>query len=175
MAALTFLLTLGVGAASEPHHFAFTLLPLVLALSAAVDAGGPRLATLLAALVISLSLAARWPTASVNSDTGRDKDRLLSFLRSSDLERSAVQVHVSWGTYYIAHLFGDREQVVVSLEASSAPKDALGRIRDFARAHGRALVLVTEEPAVVPRFAASWGRPSPPRTFGDWSLVLFAE
>ncbi|HWX25029.1 MAG TPA: hypothetical protein VN083_08310, partial [Vicinamibacteria bacterium] len=127
MASVTFLLTLGVGAASEPHHLAFTLTPVVLALTAALGSGDLLVRTLpaVACVIFWGSLAARWPKAEVSLDTGKDKDRLVAFLRTSGLERRTVQVHASWGTYYIAHLFGDPEQAVVSLDAFGAPAGAL--------------------------------------------------
>ena len=54
-----------------------------------------------------LSLVARWPAATIDPRDSLGKDRLLAFVRSSGLDHRSVQLHVSWGTYYIAHLFGD--------------------------------------------------------------------
>jgi hypothetical protein len=174
MAALTFLLTLGIGAASEPHHAAFTFCPLVLALAARLGECPPllRRGTLVACLLTLTSLGNRWPRAQVNPDTGPDKDRLLASLRRSSLGGKTVQVHASWGTYYIAHLFGDPAQAVVYLPAASAGPAELAEVRSFALAHGRGILLVSQG-AAPEGTASSWGTPTGSETFGPWSYTLF--
>ena len=46
------------------------------------------------------SLALRLPTARVPAESSPDKDRLLAFVRERGLDRTTLQVHASWGTYY---------------------------------------------------------------------------
>jgi hypothetical protein len=177
MAALTFLLTLGVGAASEPHHLAFTLTPLVVGVTRALQLAQPLWKRLAVALVLVFlgTLALRWRTANVSPDTSFEKDRLLASLRASGLESSSVQVHASWGTYYIAHLFGDPGQAVVYLDAFGAPSGALQGVRDFASAHKRTIVLISEGKGEAARgLEGDFGRILGTQRFGDWSLVLFS-
>ena len=177
MAGLTFLLTLGVGAASEPHHFAFTMTPLVLALVSALAEGATpfrRLAALGCAAVL-LSLAFRFPKGRVEPDTSFEKDRLLAVLRRSGLGSHSVQVHASWGTYYIAHLFGDPQEAVVALDAFGAPGGDLEEIASFARRERRDLVLVAQkDPKDAQALSPQWGRPRRSESFGEWSLTLFS-
>jgi hypothetical protein len=177
MAGLTFLLTLGVGAASEPHHFAFTMTPLVLALVTALAAPRLPFRRLAAAgcLLTLLSLVHRFPHASIEPDTSFEKDRLLAVLRRSGLGSRSVQVHASWGTYYIAHLFGDRGEAVVALDAYGAPTPELEEVARFARREGRDIVLVAlRDPKDAQALAPVFGRPRRSEAFGEWSLTLFS-
>ena len=117
-----------------PHHVVFALVFLVFALALALDAVGPRAAAVFA-LITGLfwaSLALRWPEASVLPDSNAAKDELLAFVRRKGLDRETLQVHASWGTYYIAQLFGARERTVLYLRAVSDHPETLLQVRDLA-------------------------------------------
>jgi hypothetical protein len=177
-AALTFGLVAASGHSRWPHHFAFPLLLLVLALAVALDGLGRRVRLVTAALVLAFwaSLAARLPAASVPPESVREKDRLLAFVREEGLDRSTLQVHASWGTYYIAQLFGDPGRMLVYLRA--APDDPLGleRFRDVARAHGRSLALISArrwERLHTPDVERVLGPPLRSWPFGTWWAVEY--
>ena len=179
---VTFLLMLPSTRAWAAHHFVLGLVFVVLALAASLRRLGAERPALLhaAAVVVAaywLSLAARWPAATVDPRDGFGKDRLLAFVRESGLDRRSVQLHVSWGTYYVAHLFGDREQAV--LFSRKFPEDAgmLAAARAAADARGRGVLVVTRRldrlhTEAIDRVLG------PPRTihdFGDWWAVEYVR
>jgi hypothetical protein len=147
-ALLTFLVMLPSARAWAAHHFVLGLVFVVLALAASLRRLGVERPAFLrgVAIVVAaywLSLFARWPTATVEPRDSFGKDHLLAFVRSSGLDRRSIQLHVSWGTYYIAHLFGAREQAV--LFSRKFPEDAgmLAYARSAADARGRGVLVVT--------------------------------
>jgi hypothetical protein len=170
-------LTLGLLSLSAycqwPHHAFYGLLLLAMALALALDALGPR-ARVAVALGLALSwggLAARWAVASYPGEAAPEKDALLRFVRRSGLDRETLQVHTSWGTYYIAQLFGDPLRTVVYLRAVSRRPEALAEFRDLARARGRPLLLIGArrwERFQTPELAAVIGEPSRSWRFGEW-------
>jgi hypothetical protein len=145
VAALTFGLVAASGHSRWPHHFAFPLLLLVLALAVALDALGRPARMVVGALVLLCwtGLAARLPAASVPPESAREKDRLLAFVREEGLDRRTLQVHASWGTYYIAQLFGDPRRMLVYVRAAPDDTARLAQLRDVARDHGRPLLLIS--------------------------------
>ena len=156
-----------------PHHAFYGLLLLAMALALALDALGPRARAAVAlGLVLSWGgLAARWAVASYPGEAAPEKDALLRFVRESGLDRETLQVHTSWGTYYIAQLFGDPLRTVVYLRAVSRRPEALAEFRDLARERGRPLLLIGArrwERFQTPELAAVIGEPSRSWRFGEW-------
>lgn len=178
LAALTFGLVAASGHSRWPHHFAFPLLLLVLALAVALDAAGRRERVGVAALAILFwaSLAWRLPAASVPPESAREKDQLLAFVREEGLDRRALQVHASWGTYYIAQLFGDPRRMLVYVRAAPDDPARLARLRDAARAHGRSLLLISSrrwERLHTAEVERVLGPPLRSRPFGAWWAVEY--
>jgi hypothetical protein len=177
-AALTYALVAVSGHSRWPYHFVFALVFLVTALAVALDTLGrrARLATAALVLVYWGSLAARLPATSIPPESAREKDELLAFVRAEGLDRTTLQVHSSWGTYYIAQLFGERERMLVYVRA--APDDAvqLDRLREAARSRGRPVLLVSNRrwermhTAAVER---TLGPPGRSWRFGSWRAVEY--
>jgi hypothetical protein len=147
-AVLTFALMLPSARAWAAHHFVLGLVFVVLALAGSLKRlreERPRLfrAAAVAVAACWLSLAARWPTATVDPRDSFGKDRLLAFVRASGLDGRTVQLHVSWGTYYIAHLFGDRSQAVLFSRKFPDDPQMLASARAAAGALGRGVLVVT--------------------------------
>jgi hypothetical protein len=176
--ALTFGLAASSGHSRWPHHFAFPLLLLVLALAVALDARGRRARLAAAALVFAFwaSLASRLPAASVPPESAREKDRLLEFVREERLDRRTLQVHASWGTYYVAQLFGDPDRMLVYLRAAPDDPPRLERFREAARADGRSILLISArrwERLHTPAVERALGPPLRSWRFGTWWAVEY--
>jgi hypothetical protein len=178
LAALTYGLVAVSGHSRWPHHFAFPLVFLVMALALALDAAGRRGRLAAAALVVAFwaSLAWRLPTATIPSESARGKDELLAFVRAEGLDRTTLQVHSSWGTYYIAQLFGDPARMLVYLRAAPDDRAQLERLRDVARAHGRPVLLISSrrwERLQTPAVEEALGRPERSWQFGSWRALEY--
>jgi hypothetical protein len=178
LAVLTFGLVAASGHSRWPHHFAFPLLFLVMALAVALASLGQRarLATAALVLVYWTSLAVRLPAAFIPPESAREKDRLLAFVRAEGLDRSTLQVHSSWGTYYIAQLFGDPARMLVYLRAAPDDRPRLERFREVALAHGRGLLLISArrwERVQTPVVESVLGPPLRSWPFGDWRAVEY--
>jgi hypothetical protein len=178
VAAATFAFVAASGYSRWPHHFAFPLLPLVLALALALDGLGARARLAAAALVVAFwaSLALRLPTARVPAESSPDKDRLLAFVRERGLDRTTLQVHASWGTYYIAQLFGHTERMLVYTRRIVDDPDRLRRMADLARDKGRPVLLLSSrrwERLHTPAVEAAFGPPQHTWQFGSWWAVEY--
>jgi hypothetical protein len=176
--ALTFALVAASGHSRWPHHFAFPLLFLVMALAVALDALGRRgrLATATLVLVFWGSLASRLPAASVPPESAREKDQLLALVRQEGLDRTTLQVHSSWGTYYIAQLFGHPRRMIVYLRAAPDDPLQLERFREVARSHGRGVLLISArrwERLHTPEVERVLGPPLRSWSFGSWWAVEY--
>jgi hypothetical protein len=177
--AATFVLSLPSPYTRWPHHVALALVFVVMALAVALEAL-PRAAFAAAAAsagIVWVSLGLRLPRAEPHLEASFDKDVLLRFVRTSGLDRTTLQVHTSWGTYYIAQLFGDPARAVVYLKA--LPDDA-GRLRETRRLAseiGRPLLLVTSrrpQRFETPDLLSVLGEPAEIHRFGEWRAVLYA-
>jgi hypothetical protein len=178
VAALTFAFVSASGHSRWPHHFAFPLLPLALALALAAEAldKRQRLVALALAAAFWASIAARLPSAHVPLESSADKDRLLAFVRERGLDREALQVHASWGTYYIAQLFGDPARAVLYARRVSDDPARLRPLAEVAVRLGRPLLLVSSrrwERLHTPAVEAALGRPQRTFRFGDWWAVEY--
>jgi hypothetical protein len=178
LGALTYALVAVSGHSQWPHHFAFPLVFLVFALALALDAAGGRARLAAAALVLVpwASLAARLPAASVPAQSAREKDQLLAFVRAERLDRTTLQVHSSWGTYYIAQLFGDRERMLVYVRSAPDDRVELDRLHEVATAHGRRVLLISSrrwDRLQTPAAAEALGRPGRSWQFGSWRALEY--
>ncbi len=93
------------------------------------------------------------------------------------VDRDTLQVHTTWGTYYIAVLFGDPARAVLYLRALPDDPRLIQEVRDLARARGRPLLLTSGrrwERLQTPAVDAILGRPSRVWRFGEWSVVEYA-
>ena len=161
-----------------PHHFFFPLLPLVLALAVALDGRGPRAraALVVAAALFWVTLAVRWPDSRVPTSSSFAKDEMLRTLRERGRTRETFQVHASWGTYYLAQLFGDRERIVVYMKGISDDRDLLARVRRLAAERGRPILLLSSrrwERLQTAAVAETLGSPGRTWRFGDWWAVEY--
>jgi hypothetical protein len=181
-ALVTFLVMLPSARAWAAHHFVLGLVFVVLALAASLRRLGaerPSFVRGVAVVVAAywLSLVARWPAATIDPRDSLGKDRLLAFVRSSGLDRRSVQLHVSWGTYYIAHLFGAREQAV--LFSRKFPEDAgmLAYARAAADARGRGVLVVTRrlDKLQTQAMGEVLGAPRAVHAFDDWWGVEYVR
>ena len=146
--ALTFVAMLPSTRAWAAHHFVLGLVFVVLGLAAALHrlrTERPFLLRGVAVIVAAywLSLAARYPAATIDPRDNFGKDRLLAFVRTSGLDQRTIQLHVSWGTYYIAHLFGHRDQAVIFSRRFPEDVEMLSYARAAADARGRSVLVVT--------------------------------
>lgn len=166
-----------------PHHAAFALFFLVGALGAALGALRQRarrapVALAAAVLLYWLTLALRLPAAEIHADTSFGKDALLRHLRRERLDRTAVQAHTSWGTFYIAHLFGDRDQILLWMPGMPIKPEMIAEVKQIAAAEKRGIALVSlrrEDQIVTPDVHAALGAPVAERRFEGWWLVEFGR
>ena len=178
LAALTFGFVTGSGYSRWPHHFAFPLLPLVLALALAVQGLGrrERLAACALVAVFWVSLGVRLHNARSPAESSPDKDRLLAFVRERGLDRQTLQVHASWGTYYIAQLFGDSSRMLVYARRVGDDPARLEQMAQLARATGRPLLLLSSrrfDRLHTPAVEAAFGPPVHTWQFGSWWAVEY--
>jgi hypothetical protein len=174
-AGLTFGVTILSGRALASHHLAFTMAFVFLAMASSL-AGMARAGLATVGALVGLfwgSLFLRAPTADPHSNHA--KDELLSWIRSEGLDRTTVQLHASWGTYYIAHLFGDRDEIVLFARKFAREPDYLAAARDLARTQRRSILLLTCEPE---RFRPDvveqhLGPPVAERRFGNWRALEY--
>ena len=176
-AVLTFGVTVLSGRALAAHHLAFALAFLLPALAAA-GAALPRRGLVLAAASVLLgwcAMGARFSAVQVDPHSGADKDQLLAWIRESGKDRDTVQLHASWGTYYIAHLFGAREEIVLFSRKFAREPPYLEAARDLARAEKRGILLVSGEPERLrPDVVESvLGPPLADRRFGAWRVLEY--
>ncbi len=156
-----------------PHHFFFPLLLVVLGLAAALDPLSRRGRAAVAVTVVLFwaTLAARWPGATFPTDSSFAKDELLRHVREERLDRDRLQVHASWGTYYIAQLFGDPARASVFLKALPDDARQLAEVRSLAAGRGRSVLLYSSrrweriQTGVVDEVL---GPPVRTWRFGDW-------
>jgi hypothetical protein len=173
-ALLTFGVTVLSGRALAAHHLVFALLFLVLALATALGPPGQgRIPAGASALLVGLfwaSLLWRGPEVLINPRSNFAKDRLLAWVRASGLDRSTVQLHASWGTYYIAHLFGDPAQAVLFSRKFARDPGYLAQARELALREGRGILLITGEPERLEKDAVegALGPPLATRDFDNW-------
>jgi hypothetical protein len=165
--------------AQWPHHGHYALLLAVMALALAID-DAPHRVRFGVALGVAAVLAAvlvRLPAATHPVDSGPDKDALLRFVRRSGLDARTLQAHGSWGTYYVAQLFGDPARQIVYARALSDDARELEKVRELARDAGRPVLLLSSrrpERLYTDEVAAILGRPTDSWRFGAWSATLFA-
>jgi hypothetical protein len=179
---VTFLVMLPSARAWAAHHFVLGLVFVVLALAAGLRRLGaerPSFVRGVAVVVAAywLSLVARWPAATIDPRDSLGKDRLLAFVRSSGLDRRSVQLHVSWGTYYIAHLFGAREQAVLFSRKFPEDSGMLAYARAAADARGRGVLVVTRrlDKLQTEAMGEVLGPPRATHDFGDWWAVEYVR
>jgi hypothetical protein len=181
------LLSLGVTVVTRsawaPHHVVLALFFLVCALGRAVAALGARsrwAPALLAAAVMLFwaSLAVRLPRAEVSADTNAAKDSLLRQVRRERLDARTLQAHVSWGTYYIAQLFGDPAQAVLWVDAAPDHPEDLAALRAYADRLGRGVLIVTSrspERIDTPALRSALGPPLETLVRENWRAVRYVR
>jgi hypothetical protein len=177
-AAAVFAIALSSGRADAAHHVVYAIVFLVLAMAVSLGRG-PRLwrtAVAAVAVLYWCSLGARLPWTRPTPGTSFGKDRLLAFVRESGLDRRTVQLHASWGTYYIAHLFGHRDQVVLFSKRFPDSEEMLHAARAFAASRGREVLLVSRRPAKMRTEAEMrvLGSPRAVYRFDDWWAAEYA-
>jgi hypothetical protein len=177
-AALTFALASSSEYSQWPHHFAFPLLLLVFALTLALDGLPGRARGGLAALALLFwaTLVARWPSATFPGESSPAKDELLHAVRARGLDRGSLQLHTSWGTYYIAQLFGDPERLILYMRKATDDPEQLEKARALAEARGRTILLLSArrwQRIQTPAASAVLGRPRATWLYGDWWAVEY--
>jgi hypothetical protein len=177
---LTFLVTLVSGGVWGPHHLAFSLLFLVVAMASGVDQLRLRWswagrAVVLVLLVSWTALLVRLPHLQAPSGTGFAKDRLLASVRQTELERRDIVLHATWGTYYIGHLFGDHEQVVLAIGDLEQARPELAHVRALAARLGRGIAVVSAglKPEAHSVLRETFGAPVAEQAFEEWQLLEF--
>jgi hypothetical protein len=173
-AVLTFAVTAISGRAQAAHHFVFSLFFLVLALASALGPpGGNRgLVRASGALVLFFGASLLWrgPAVLVNPKSNLAKDQLLAWVREGGLDRRTVELHASWGTYYIAHLFGDPGEIVLFSRKFARDPHYLAEARAVAEKEGRGILLITGEPERLELEVVEGvlGPPLATRRFQNW-------
>ena len=166
--------------ALEPHHAVFPLFFVVLAVARSLGSPRAGLRLALSALVIALfwaNLARRWPEAETDPRKDFGKDRLLAWVRDSGLDRRSVQLHTSWGTYYIAHLFADRDAIVLFSRKLATDRHLLAEARGVALREGRVVLIVSRRPDRLASDVVEGvlGPPLEERAFGGWWTAEYAR
>jgi len=181
LATLTLGATLLTGSAWWPHHLLFTLAfllpPLALVLERGMGTAGRRILLVFLGLYWVLLLP-RLSASAAADESNLAKDRLLAFIRESGLSRTTVQVHTSWGTFYIAHLFGDPAQEVLYYrfrEWTESPLH-LREARDLAESQGRGILVLTSRSEAMtdtPLIEGVLGAPVRRFLFGNWEALEY--
>jgi hypothetical protein len=170
----TFLVTDLSTRATEAHHAAYFLVFLVLGLARALSRRPGILgATLVAALVVWGSLALRLSRAEVDPRRSFEKDALLAEIRAEGLDARTVSLHASWGTYYIAHLFGSGEKAELFSRKFLTDRALVRQAAGDAESLGRTVLLVTRKPEKLGEVEAVLGPPEKILKEGSWWGVLF--
>ena len=143
--AATYALSLPSPFTQWPHHAVLAVVFLAMAVARVLDELPPRAFAAAGAAVglVWLALVLRLPRATPLLESSFEKDALLRFVRAQGLDRRTLQVHTSWGTYYIAQLFGDPARAVVYLKALPDDERRLRETRRLADEIGRPLLLVS--------------------------------
>ncbi len=175
-AIVTFGVTVLSGRALASHHLAFTMGFVFLAIGTSL-AGMARTALTTAGALTVLFWGSLWlrAPAEVDPHSNFSKDQLLAWIRSEGLDRTTVQLHASWGTYYIAHLFGAREEIVLFSRKFAREPEYLAAARALAEAQGRSVLLLTSEPERFRSDAveAQLGSPAGEKRFGNWRALEY--
>ena len=182
-ALLTLASTATTRSAWGPHHVAYTLFFVVggLAVALAWLRGARRrlwLATLVCTAFVWGSLVVRLPQANVRFDSNADKDSLLAFVRDQRLDERTVVVHATWGTFFIARLFGSKTQCQLYVLRLPDRPDDLREVRALADRLNRGVVVITaRRPRVVntPDLESALGRPLAVHEFGRWRAFEFLK
>ncbi len=177
--ALTFGLSLPSPYTRWPHHVVLAVVFLAMALALVLDAlpRGAFAAAGASVGIVWLSIGLRLPLATPFLESSFEKDALLRFVRTGGLDGSTLQVHTSWGTYYIAQLFGDPARAVVYLKALPDDERRLRETRRLAGEIGRPLLVVSSrrpERFETPELVAVLGQPAETHRFGEWRAILYA-
>lgn len=172
----TFLLTGLSGRAREAHHAVFFITYLVLGMGRTL-ATIPR-ARLLPPLVILFtwgSLALRARSAEVDPRRNFEKDALLREIRATHLDERTIQLHASWGTFYIAHLFGSPREAVLFSKKFPERRDLLQTAKRNADSLGRGLLIVTRKPEALegPVVTETLGPPLRVLREGNWTAAQY--
>jgi hypothetical protein len=179
LAGVTFVVTATSNNAWAPHHLVLAFVFGIAAVAYGVAALQHRTAS---AVLFGLSaaywvsLGARLPQAGIQSDTNFDKDRLTRFIRTSDLDATTVQAHIDWGTYFLSHTFGDKNQIVLNIYGFLDEPSYVERVRAIGTAEKRDILLITREPAVAARNAyvvATLGQPADTYSFDTWTILRY--
>lgn len=175
---LTFGLSLPSPFTQWPHHLVLAVVFLVMAVARVLDVLPARAfgASVLVVAIVWLSLGVRLPRATARLEASFEKDELLAFVRGRGLDQRMLQVHTSWGTYYIAQLFGDPERAVVYLKALPDDAPRLREVRRLADEIGRPLLLVSsrrQERIETPELLTVLGPPAETHRFGDWWAIVY--
>jgi hypothetical protein len=178
--AATYALSLPSPFTQWPHHAVLAVVFLAMAVARVLDELPPRAFAAAGAAVgvVWLALVLRLPRATPLLESSFEKDALLRFVRAQGLDRRTLQVHTSWGTYYIAQLFGDPTRAVVYLKALPDDERRLRETRRLADEIGRPLLLVSSrrrERLFTPELVGVLGEPEEIHRFGDWRAILYAQ
>jgi hypothetical protein len=182
LALLTLALTALTGSASSPHHFAFFGVFLVLFFASTLRPLMPKaqLLVLGSLLVFFSSLLMRLPEAQQAPEANREKDELLAFVRKNRMDSTNVEVHTSWGTYYLSHLFSSRDQEVLYFrlrEWTESPPH-LAEVKALASSQGRGILVFTSRPESLthtPAVESALGAPRARFPFGNWEAIEYLK
>jgi hypothetical protein len=181
MAALAFGLMCLTGRAWASHHIVFAIDLVLLGLAGvltrlrAVHPRTFRVCTVAVCLYWA-GLAARFPRVVVNPEANSGKDRLLAYVRESGLDARSVQLHATWGTYFIGHLFGDPRQILLFANRFATVPAYLTRARQIAEARGRSIVIISRREPEGMRTRGDDGILGPPQAvhrFDGWWAVEY--
>lgn len=168
-------------ATAHPHHIMLLMPFLALGIAQLLEILSKRqqLTFSLILLITAgywVTIAFRLPYASVSSTSNRPKDILLAQIRESGIESKTVQVHSSWGTYYIANLFGDHDQAVTFAYDIENSPDRLRSIKSDAQSLHREVLIITSDRYAVttsPNIQRILGTLHSEITVGDWSALEY--
>jgi hypothetical protein len=177
LGALTLAATLATGSAFWPHHFAYAWVFVTLAFASALGRV-PRLARLTGLVVVLFlgTLLLRLPGADQAPESNAAKDRLIAYL--AGLPDHFVEVHTSWGTFYIRHLFGapDEEIVYLRFREWTDSRATVESVKALADQQGRGILVLTSRPEGLTRTETVEGVVGPPvarRRFGNWEVLEY--
>ena len=180
LALLTLAATLLTGSAFWPHHFALTGAFLQLALAARLSGGAPLEGRVFYAFVALFWawLLVRIPHATQAPEANEAKDRLLAFLQKEGLPSRVVEVHTGWGTFYLSHLFGPRDEEVLyfRLREWTESGSQLAQVKALAMSQGRPILVITSRSLALtdtPLVHEVLGPPASRYTFDNWEALVY--
>jgi hypothetical protein len=116
------------------------------------------------------------PPPGFESRLGFEKDQILPYVKEDGLENRVVQLHDSWGLYYILHTFGSKDSLVLFQTRDVLTPTTFEYVVDVARKTQRHVLVITDstDESFRSAYVAHFGEPISLRKVGSWIAAEFS-